>query len=187
MNCDQIEKDPNEVSKLSNTNKMIVWNIIKYKKRIAGKKIIKVFLGGQNGVQVIPFKSAWQKINIEKDWAVQYITVGYINDMEWSPKDFVDWLLDSHIHIIPSHVHQGINDWLCWNMIDLENQLQRLKFHLGFPNLGKLKCPVFLQDKYKYLINLPMHKVNNTLQLYLTDDYTYYEFSNVLVMDRIKR
>jgi hypothetical protein len=26
--------------------------------------------------------------------------------------------------------------------------------HLGFPKLGQLKCPVFDQDKYKYLFFL---------------------------------
>jgi len=101
MNCEEFENKSNHLGKLSETHKMIVWNIIKYKPMmIPKKKLMKVFLGGQNGVQVTPFKSAWQKLNKDEDWVVQYITVGYINDMEWSLKDLVDWLLDSHIHIM---------------------------------------------------------------------------------------
>ena len=114
------------------------------------------------------------------------MTTKFINESHWSPSDLVDWLLDSRIHIVLSHVHQGVADGLNWSMTELEIELQRLKFHLGFPNLTKLKCPVFLQDKYKYLQSLPVHKVNNTLQLFLTYDLSYYSCDNIEVMDKIK-
>jgi hypothetical protein len=149
---------------------------------------MKVFLGGEDGVQVGPFKAAWTRAEVsKKDWDVQYITVNYINESGWSEKELVDWLLDSHIHFILSHVHQGVGNFLHWNMEVLDSQLQRLKFHLGFPNLGKLKCPVFLQNKYIYLSKMPMQKVNHTLQLFLTDDSKYYSWSNTEFVDKLKR
>ena len=181
-------RQPFNLSNLPKTHKMIAWNILSNAPNNNDeKKVVNVFLGGQGGVQVNPFKTAWQNLNISMNWTVNYVSVGFINDMKWSPKNLVDWLLNCDIHIILSHVHQGIADFLKWCMIDLEYQLQRLKFHLGFPNLDKLKCPVFLQDKYKYLKNLPVQKINNTLQLYLTDDLSYYSFENTSFIDRIKR
>jgi hypothetical protein len=172
---------------LLSANKMILWNALSHKNQHSKEKTVNVFLGGQDGVQVTPFKSAWQNLNIQRNWIVQYISVGYINELHWSPKDLVDWLLNSRVHIILSHVHQGVADALQWNLIDLEMELQRLKFHTGFPNLLKLKCPVFLQDKYKYLENMPIEKVNNTLQLFLTDDSTFYTINNVQLIERITR
>jgi hypothetical protein len=172
---------------LFTSNKMILWKAISHKPLNMNEKVVNVFLGGQDGVQVTPFKTAWQNLHITNNWTVQYISVGYINELHWSPKDLVDWLLSAHIHIILSHVHQGVANFLKWNMLELQVELQRLKFHVGFPNLSKLQCPVFLQDKYKYLQCMPVHKVNNTLQLYLTDDTTFYTLSNVSVMDQISR
>jgi len=178
----------NTLEKLSSTHRMILSSLMSYCLLPEKEKVVKVFLGGQKGVQVEPLKAAWRQLNNFKEgWSLQCISVNIINELHWSPSDFVDWLLDSHIHIIASHVHQGVSKVLNWDMEDLEIQLQRLKFHLGFPNLLKLKCPVFLQDKYRYLNNLPNSKVNNTLQLYLTDDVTYYNVNNENVMSRIKR
>jgi hypothetical protein len=36
-------------------------------------------------------------------------------------------------------------------MVDLKKQLQRLYFHPGFPNGDKLQCPIFTQDKFRYI------------------------------------
>jgi hypothetical protein len=167
---------------------MILWNINSRNQSNSDSKVIKVFLGGANGVQVNPFKAAWTRLQFSKEnWIIQYISVVYINESGWTPKHFVDWLLDSDIHFILSHVHQGIAKYLQWNMEDLQCQLQRLKFHLGFPNLKKLECPVFTQDKYKYLSSMPMHKVNNTLKLILTDDKSYYSRTNEEFIIALKR
>jgi hypothetical protein len=150
---------------------------------------MRVFLGGEDGVQVGPFKAAWTRADVtqKENWDIQYLTVNYINEIGWSEKDLIDWLLDSHVHFILSHVHQGIGRFLEWNMEILEFQLQRLKFHLGFPNLAKLKCPVFLQHKYNYLCKMPVNKVNNTLQLHLTDDQSFYNLDNTDFIDALKR
>lgn len=69
---------------------------------------------------------------------------------EWTVKDFVDWLLGSHIHFIITHPHQGSKGF-GWGVNDLLNELKRLKDHVGFPNGEKLFCPIFTQDKFVYL------------------------------------
>jgi len=167
---------------------LVLRNLISYKPVNKGKKIMKVFMGGKEGIQIIPFKAAWSRTNfMTESWTVEYISVTFINESDWTPKDLVDWLLDSHVHVILSHIHQGIAAYLQWDIEDLKTQLQRLKYHLGFPNLNKLNCPVFLQDKYEYLNKLPMHKVNNTLQIFLTHDDNYYSHTNVEFMERLLR
>ena len=169
-------------------HELILRDIKNYKQQNFDQKVIRVFLGGVNGVQVNPFKAAWSRLQVPKDnWSVEYISVVYVNESGWSPKELVDWLLNSHVHFILSHVHQGIAKYLQWNMEDLKIQLQRLKYHLGFPNLAKLLCPVFLQDKYKYLSSMPMHTVNNTLQVQLTDDKSFYCKTNLEFVQRLKR
>ena len=43
-------------------------------------------------------------------------------------------------------------------------QLLRLRFHIGFPSEGSLYCPVFTQDKIRYLRPLG-ELANNTLRI----------------------
>ena len=50
-------------------------------------------------------------------------------------------------------------------MRDLYEELQRLRFHEGFPNGSKLSCPIFTQDKIKYLkliddVTLPTYAID---------------------------
>jgi hypothetical protein len=118
---------------------------------------------------------------------VEYICAKNIKEQHMSPADLVNWLLDSHVHFILSHVHQGIGPYLHWNMKDLENELQRLSNHFGFPKGTKLKCPIFLQDKFEYLQLLPVNKGNQTLQIYLTDDSNFFNGENEDFMANIKR
>lgn len=63
--------------------------------------------------------------------------------------DLADWLLDSDLHLIVCHVHQGAIRNLRWNMKKLQSSIWRLKGHRGFPQALKLMCPIFLQDKYR--------------------------------------
>ena len=50
----------------------------------------------------------------------------------------------------------------------LVSEIQRLKYHRGFPYGNHLKCPVFLQDKYEYLAILQKHNMCNpdTMRIY---------------------
>lgn len=63
---------------------------------------------------------------------------------------FVDWLLGGHIHFILTHVHQGMETF-GWGVENIYDELQRLRWHPGFPSGNELRCPVFTQDKMKYI------------------------------------
>ena len=119
-----------------------------------------------------PFKSAWYHQNLEKDKInIFYISVKGIKEKRWTAKQFVDWLLESHVHFILYRVHQGISQ-LGWDMKILEDELQRLKYHTGFPNGSQLLCPVFLQDKFQYIRAVP-HIVNPTMKVQLDSNFKY--------------
>lgn len=51
-----------------------------------------------------------------------------------------------------------------WNMEELYDEVYRLEDHAGYPQGIKLQCPVFTQNKYKYLSPIPTF-VNPTLQV----------------------
>jgi len=93
-----------------------------------------------------------------------------LKDRNWSAVDLIDWLLGSDIHFVLSHVHQGkssegINQ-MGWNVHHLEEQLWRLSGHNGFPSGANLKCPIFLQDKMRYIRAVPLY-TNPTLRVIL--------------------
>ena len=162
-----------EDSIVSREDLMSIWNLLEQNQSI----IV--------GVQ---FKAAWYRSNItSKQWNVEYIEVKNINENHMTPRMLVDWLLGSDIHFILSHVHQGIASYLQWNVQELEFQLQRLTNHLGFPKGKNLLCPVFLQNKFEYLRLLPTATVNQTLQIFLTFDDTYYDDPNMEFMNFLKR
>ena len=102
---------------------------------------------------------------------------------EMTITDLVNWLLGGHIHIILTHIHQGFATH--GSLIDMENMMQqllRLRFHIGYPNGASLYCPVFTQDKRRYLLALG-ELANNTLFIPLNmtkKSFRYYH-------DQIKR
>ena len=46
-------------------------------------------------------------------------------------------------------------------------QLSRLKTHVGFPSLGSVGCPVFQQDKFRYITALPHDRIIPTQKILL--------------------
>lgn len=74
------------------------------------------------------------------------------------PSDITEWLIDSDIHFILSHVHQGmlLQHHHDWTVDNIESQLSRLMNHRGFPLGQNLRCPIFLQDKWRYLDAIKM-------------------------------
>jgi hypothetical protein len=171
-----------------NSTKTIESDISDLSSQESSQKVCKVFVGAEKGVQAELFTAAWYRSGcVDRNWRAEYIYTRHVNLNHWSPSTLVDWLLDSDFHIILTHVHQGIVAALGWNMEDLEEQLQRLASHNGFPNGCQLKCPVFLQDKFIYLKNLPNQKVNSTLQIFLTEDQDYYTQTNYIFLDKLQR
>jgi hypothetical protein len=96
-----------------------------------------------------------------------------------SPNDVINWLLQSNIHFILSYMHQGIDlvsNSEFWNVKSLSYEIQKLKYHNGFPNGAELRCPIFLQDKFRYFAAVP-HFVLPTLLIPLqpicSDDLSF--------------
>ena len=113
--------------------------------------LIRVFIGNSMGVQsgvfsqaISIFQRKYEKIQVE----VEYLNNKEVREQQMDPQNLVDWLLGSYIHFVLTHVHQGLEGW---NMEDLQRQLRRLYFHIGFPNKTELLCPIFLQDKFEYI------------------------------------
>lgn len=111
-----------------------------------------------------------------------------IKDKQFSEVDFVDWLLGSHVHFILSHIHQGIGT-LGWDMDTLyKQQLPRLYYHPGFPRGNQLVCPVFTQDKFRYLCALSAnHFANPTLKIELDERVIREESSRKEIQSDIER
>ena len=96
--------------------------------------------------------AASQVVNTLSDGNIrfEYLSIKNLRESDWTVVDFVDWLLGSHIHFILTHVHQGLESF-GWGVEEIYNELQRLRWHPGFPEGDELSCPVFTQDKMKYI------------------------------------
>ena len=140
--------------------------------------LLRVFNGGSGSVQFYPFTAAIGEISVQAGMniTVETLSICEVKDSNWSPVELVDWLLGSDAHFILSHVHQGkssagINQ-MGWNVNHLEEQLWRLANHNGFPSGVQLKCPIFLQNKIKYIRAVPQY-TNPTLRVVLNKRGTY--------------
>jgi len=157
---------------------LLMWEaIVATPQRIDHRKCLRVFTGGKDSIQSGPFLHAINEIR--KKWSSTVdIHVEKLNTQElcankWQPDQFVDWLLQSHVHFILGHVHQSLlNHNLLWDMEFAMQQFTRLKYHVGFPSGEQLKCPVFTQDKIKY-INCLGELAIKTMTVPLTADGTY--------------
>ena len=87
------------------------------------------------------------------------------------PKDVIDWLLRSDIHFIICHLHQ--HTMPDWDITELITQYKRLETHNGFPTAENLRCPVFTQNKLKYLELIDQNAINNTFAMPLANYSAY--------------
>jgi hypothetical protein len=68
---------------------------------------------------------------------------------KWTVPQVLDAILSSDIHLIPTHFHQAMV-WLAgetWTIPIIQEQLDRLYYHLGVPMGKYIYCPVWRQDK----------------------------------------
>ena len=147
-------------------------------KQIGSTKVIRVFTGGKQSIQSGPFIHAVSEVRKRLLQGTDILRVESLNTQElcarkWQPNQFVDWLMSSHIHFILGHVHQSLlNHNLVWDMEYALSQYTRLKYHVGFPSGDQLQCPVFTQDKIKYVECLGDLAIK-TLKIPLTEDGQY--------------
>ena len=113
---------------------------------------IHVYQGANEaGHQWNPFHRATSALDMEKV-VVVYCNIKMVKDKRW--------LLDSDVHFIITHIHQGLEQ-LCWNMEDLYIEVQRLYRHYGYPNGKNLTCPIWTQNKFDYLIAITKYEMCN--------------------------
>lgn len=151
--------------------------------------LVRAFTGGDKAVQRHAFfcalkntlSAVGKKHNVSTCY--EYMDTKSLCKKGWGPDKLIDWLLESNMHFITAHVHQGLRSHgLSWDLSVFLPQLQRLKFHVGFPSGDQLHCPVFTQDKYEYLRHLG-DMANNTYIVHLTSDGVY----NATTLSEIQR
>lgn len=143
--------------------------------------IIGVFTGGLKGVQVEQFQVAIKLVIQEFQLyynpgklqiSVFYISAKDISNKRITPSELVDKLLDTDVHFILSHIHQSLLDRnIGWQIDDLLINLERLKFHKGFPTGAQLACPVFTQNKFDYISRIAGYSIP-TMKVPLVPNYT---------------
>ena len=62
----------------------------------------------------------------------------------------INCLLVSHIHLLITYIHQGIVEYLGWNM---EEGLSEITDHNGYPMNQQVLDPILLQDKWYYMMS----------------------------------
>ena len=145
--------------------------------------IIHVYQGANEaGHQWYPFHRATKVLNMDKV-AIIYCNIKMVKDNNWSPKELVDWLLDCDVHFIITHIHQGLED-MHWRMNELYEEVQRLHKHAGYPNGQHLRCPIWTQDKYDYLVALSAeNKCNPTVRIELVENMDYCKIKEKVVSE----
>jgi hypothetical protein len=158
---------------LSVLNKSDVDSIIKIAEIAALRKrplednyiLIRIFIGGMKSVQAEVLEHAIVEVvnKCKNNFGLNIKVEKFTNDdvrnrLKWSINELIDALLESDIHIISTHVHQGnVSKTDSWNMINILSNIDRLEYHLGIPMGKHIRCPVFRQDKmelYKHLDEL---------------------------------
>jgi hypothetical protein len=120
----------------------------------------RVWEGSSTGEQVVHFNVAMGRV---KDFLgqsghsikVEVLDLKGLRDQKLDIRDLITWLLGSHIHFAITHPHQGMEDASKCTIKQIYQEVDRLKFHPGFPSGVQLQCPIFLQDKWKYLQHVP--------------------------------
>jgi len=123
---------------------IIIDSAFKSDAALSGKRkiqtcLIRVFIGGKTSTQVQPFLCGLQRSRSWWDFqyidfpVVQFMSTDDLKLLRWD-RDItflIDWLLESDIHYILNHVHQGFPRMTCRN---IQTQLSRLVNHRGFPS-----------------------------------------------------
>jgi hypothetical protein len=120
--------------------------------------LIRAFTGGcwADGEQGAPLKSAVSRvISLYKARGIRVIFQKFNNDdvkttYKWTCRDLINSLLEADIHLVTTHLHQGMlamGGTGTFNIPEILSQLQRLRFHLGIPSGIYADDCIALQDK----------------------------------------
>ena len=133
---------------------------------------IHVYGGNKCGYQTRAFLLA--ACDFFDDIDFQYKYLADIRLDGWTLAQLIEWLKQGDIYFILSHPFQGHEimegEMEGWDLSQMGIQLaSNLTGRIGFPRNDKLKCPVFLQDKAKYIIPCEEY-FNDTLIVNRTTD-----------------
>jgi hypothetical protein len=155
------------------------------------KVLIRAFVGshtgGENGTPLYIAYTAVAK-HYRESRGVEIYLEEFTNDLvkytyHWTCTELFNHLLASDIHILSTHLHQGMlrqGGLGTWNMVNILMNLRRLKPHLGVPSGVFTDCPVASQDKMGYYEALqPLGLCAPTLQIDISHE--------VLVADDLLR
>ena len=123
---------------------------------------LRVFVGGCGSVQQEKFAAALVSSmhvfdpELKSFPKEEYLDTDGAKDKGWGISEIVDWLLESDIHFILNHIHQGMIETDCRV---INQNLQRLYHHPGFPNEEQLSCSIFQQDKFEYIRSIPYQTI----------------------------
>jgi len=97
--------------------------------------LIRVVHGGDKSPQLEKFQTAFRSflISFNEDVVIkiEYMGPKEIGKKRWTPSQLIDWLLESNIHFIITHINQGrTSHGLIWCMRDMLNQLKLFTFLL---------------------------------------------------------
>jgi hypothetical protein len=117
--------------------------------------VVRVLISGSENQQYVAFKEAADIASSEygSDGILyEYMDCQHVRKLFEKPSDLVDWILESDIHFILGHIHQGgVIEKALWSVTELYEELMRLRNHLGWPWGSKLNCPILTQNKIIYI------------------------------------
>ena len=118
--------------------------------------LIRAFIGGKNSEQGTPLSEAFEAVSdrYEKR-GIRVVLEEFTNDLvrntyHWTCRELFNALLAADIHVLPTHLHQGmlsLGGTDSYNMGNILDCLERLKFHIGVPSGKHTGDAVGSQDK----------------------------------------
>jgi hypothetical protein len=125
------------------------------------KVLIRAFIGGSSGgEQESPLIRAFKRVfEVYQLRGIELELQKFTNDMvkhiyHWSCSQLFDTLLAADVHLLPTHLNQGmlaLGGTDTWNTRNILENLERLRYHLGIPCGIFVKDPVASQNKRGYL------------------------------------
>jgi hypothetical protein len=140
--------------------------------------IVHIYYGSEVNKQFAAVLSIISKLK-DRWGSILFVSKNSDAIKSWTEDELVSWLLDCDMHLILCHPHQGMRP--SRSTILLYSQMQRLRYHIGFPNGDSLRCPIWSQNKIEYLHAIP-HITNPTLRIWLDPERRFEE--QMIFVDR---
>ena len=124
--------------------------------------LIHTFIGAVFGEQQTPLSVALDHVRAHYlrsgiQLTIRILTNDYVrNKLRWTCTELFTWLLSADIHLLPTHLHQGMMGLGglevdgTWNIPNILKNFERLKYHLGIPCGKHIDCPITTQNKMEY-------------------------------------